>query len=137
MTGRGSQERGEASDRARIAATRARVILLARFLLGGLLIGTLGAAVLAVGTGGYGVGAATRAEATHPRALGDRWIAHSAGIRTTGVLHLLAGGVLAAWGSGIGSRRLADHGLTMLELSWGGDAAQRLASPQRVARTPA
>lgn len=56
-------------------------------------------------------------------ALGDRWIAHSPGIRATGVLLLLAGGVLAAWGSGIGSCRLADHGLTMLERSWGGTVA--------------
>jgi len=45
-------------------------------------------------------------------ALGDRWIAHSAGIRT-GVLLLLTGGLLAAWGSGIGSCRLAGHGLSM------------------------
>src|SRR5690348_761728 len=41
-------------------------------------------------------------------ALGDRWIAHSADIRT-GVLLLLAGGLLAAWSSGIGSCRLAGH----------------------------
>ncbi len=126
---------GEArsSDRARIAAMRAHVILLARFLLGGLLIDTFGAAVLAVGTGGYGVGAATRAETTHLPALGDRWIAHSAGIRTTGVLHLLTGGVLAARVPG------SVHVVSLITGSpcWScpgvGTQPQRLASPQRVA----
>jgi len=55
-------------------------------------------------------------------------MACSAGIRT-GVLLLLTGGALAARGAGIGSCRLADHGLTVLEPSWGGTvtAAPRIA----------
>jgi hypothetical protein len=61
---------------------------------------------------------------------------HSAGIRT-GVLLLLTVGVLAARGAGIGSCRLADHELTMLEPSWGGTVAAAPRMPQHVARTPA